>query len=82
MKAIIKTQGRQFTVKEGDVLIVNRFADKKAGDTVDAGEEIMLIESMKMEIPVSSETGGRIDSINVAEGEAVTEGQTVAVVVS
>jgi len=55
---------------------------KKAGDTVDAGEEIMLIESMKMEIPVSSETGGRIDSINVAEGEAVTEGQTVAVVVS
>jgi biotin carboxyl carrier protein len=55
---------------------------KQVGDTVDAGEEIMLIESMKMEIPVSSETGGRIDAISVAEGEAVTEGQTVAVVVS
>ena len=54
----------------------------QVGDTVDAGEEIMLIESMKMEIPVSSETGGRIDAISVAEGEAVTEGQTVAVVVS
>ena len=55
---------------------------KQVGDTVDAGEEIMLIESMKMEIPVSGETGGRIDAISVAEGEAVTEGQTVAVVVS
>ncbi len=55
---------------------------KKAGDTVDAGEEIMLIESMKMEIPVSCDNGGRIESIDVAEGEAITEGQTVAVVVS
>ena len=55
---------------------------KQPGDTLTAGEEIMLIESMKMEIPVSSETGGRIDAISVAEGEAVTEGQTVAVVVS
>lgn len=34
MKAIIKTQGRQFTVTEGDVLIVNRYQDTQNGATV------------------------------------------------
>ncbi|MCD8481624.1 MAG: 50S ribosomal protein L21 [Verrucomicrobia bacterium] len=34
MKAIIKTQGRQFTVKEGDVLFVNRYQNTQSGDTV------------------------------------------------
>ena len=34
MKAVIKTQGRQFTVQEGDVLFVNRFTDTNSGDTV------------------------------------------------
>ncbi len=34
MKAVIKTQGRQFTVTEGDVLFVNRFKDTNAGDSV------------------------------------------------
>ncbi len=44
MKAIIKTQGRQFTVKEGDVLIVNRFVDSKAGDTVEISEVLSVGE--------------------------------------
>lgn len=34
MKATIITQGRQFTVKEGDILSVNRYPETKAGDTV------------------------------------------------
>jgi len=34
MKATIETQGRQFIVKEGDVLFVNRYKDSQAGDTV------------------------------------------------
>lgn len=34
MKATIKTQGRQFTVTEGDILFVNRYQDTNAGDTV------------------------------------------------
>ena len=33
MKAIIKTQGRQFTVTEGDILFVNRYPNTQAGDT-------------------------------------------------
>ena len=34
MKATIKTQGRQFTVQEGDVLFVNRFQNTNTGDSV------------------------------------------------
>jgi large subunit ribosomal protein L21 len=34
MKATIKTQGRQFTVKQGDVLIVNRYPESSEGDTL------------------------------------------------
>ena len=34
MKATIKTQGQQFTVSEGDVLIVNRYPNTADGDTV------------------------------------------------
>ena len=48
------------------------------GEAVAEGQEVMILESMKMEIPVLAESGGRIGSILVAEGEAVTEGQTVA----
>ena len=44
MKAIIKTQGRQFTVKEGDVLETNRFADTKAGDTIEIKEVLSIGE--------------------------------------
>ncbi len=44
MKATIKTQGRQFTVQEGDILQVNRYADTSTGDTVTIGEVLMLGE--------------------------------------
>ena len=35
MKATIKTQGQQFTVTEGDILIVNRYPKTEAGQTVE-----------------------------------------------
>lgn len=38
MKATIKTQGRQFSVSEGDVLIVNRYPKTEAGSTVEIKE--------------------------------------------
>ena len=44
MKASIKTQGRQFTVTEGDVLKVNAFPETKAGDSVDINEVLMIGE--------------------------------------
>ncbi|MGJ8649739.1 MAG: 50S ribosomal protein L21 [Opitutaceae bacterium] len=44
MKATIKTQGRQFTVTEGDVLKLNSFPETKAGDTIDITEVLMIGE--------------------------------------
>jgi len=44
MKATIKTQGRQFTVTEGDVLKLNVFPGTEAGDSVDVNEVLMIGE--------------------------------------
>jgi len=44
MKATIKTQGRQFTVTEGDVLKLNFFPDSEKGDTIDINEVLMIGE--------------------------------------
>ena len=44
MKATIKTQGRQFTVTEGDVLKVNVFPKTEAGDSIDINEVLMVGE--------------------------------------
>ena len=52
---------------------------KKSGDTVKIDDEIILLESMKMEIPVLSELNGRIKSIEVSEGDEIDEGQIVAI---
>ena len=49
------------------------------GLRVEAGATLMLVESMKMEIPVIAEDGGTVVSILVKEGDPVTEGQTVAI---
>lgn len=51
---------------------------KKPGDGVSAGDEIMLIESMKMEIPVIAEEDGTVAELHVSETDAVQEGQLVA----
>ena len=48
------------------------------GDTVGEDQEILILESMKMEIPVSASGEGRITEILVSEGETITEGTVVA----
>ena len=50
----------------------------KPGDAVAEGDVVMIIESMKMEIPVIAEESGTLKEISVAEGDPVSEGQTVA----
>ncbi len=52
----------------------------KPGDKVEIEGEIMILESMKMEIPVLSPKAGVIKEIRVTEGEAIAEGQLVAVI--
>lgn len=51
----------------------------RPGDQIEADGEIMILESMKMEIPVLSPKAGTIKEIRVAEGEAIGEGQLVAI---
>tara|TARA_B100000212_G_scaffold28492_1_gene18801 strand:+ start:5596 stop:5814 length:219 start_codon:yes stop_codon:yes gene_type:complete len=53
---------------------------KKEGDKVKIDDEIILLESMKMEIPILSEFNGRIKSIEVSEGDEIDEGQIVAII--
>ncbi len=49
------------------------------GQKVADGDILVLVESMKMEIPVVAETAGTVASILIAEGEAITEGQSVVI---
>ena len=51
----------------------------KPGDRIEVDGEIMILESMKMEIPVLSPKAGTIKEIRVSEGEAIDEGQLVAI---
>ncbi|MGE0850796.1 MAG: biotin/lipoyl-binding carrier protein [Hyphomicrobiaceae bacterium] len=51
------------------------------GQKLEDGDTVMIIESMKMEIPVIAETGGTISRLLVEEKTPVSEGQTVAILV-
>jgi biotin carboxyl carrier protein len=52
----------------------------KPGDAVAAGDAVIVLESMKMEIPVEAPRAGTVSEIKVAEGQTVQEGDTVAVI--
>ena len=51
----------------------------KPGDSVEEGQTLVIIESMKMEMPVEAPAAGKVESIAVAEGQAVDEGDTLIV---
>jgi acetyl-CoA carboxylase biotin carboxyl carrier protein len=53
--------------------------EKAAGDEVQAEEVILILESMKMEIPVEAPRAGRIREIRVREGDSVEEGAVLVV---
>ena len=53
---------------------------KEVNDNVAVDEDIIILESMKMEIPITSEISGTIKSIEVNEGDEIDEGQVVAIV--
>ena len=50
------------------------------GDAVSEGDDIMILESMKMEIPVEAEASGVVASLTVAEGDAVADRQVLATI--
>jgi acetyl-CoA carboxylase biotin carboxyl carrier protein len=54
--------------------------EKRPGDQVTEGDAIVILESMKMELPVESPVAGRLLELRCGEGQAVQEGAVLAVV--
>lgn len=52
--------------------------ETKVGDKLEEDDPILILESMKMEIPIMAPTEGILVEILVAEEDAIQEGQTVA----
>jgi acetyl-CoA carboxylase biotin carboxyl carrier protein len=50
------------------------------GDTVADGDTLVILESMKMEIPVIAEDSGTLTKLAVSEGDVVQEGDLIAVI--
>jgi acetyl-CoA carboxylase biotin carboxyl carrier protein len=48
------------------------------GDHVDEGDTLVILESMKMEIPVLTETAGTVTRLHVAEGDVIQEDDLIA----
>jgi acetyl-CoA carboxylase biotin carboxyl carrier protein len=49
------------------------------GDTIEEGDTVAILESMKMEMPVEAEDSGTVTEILCEEGQAVSEGDTLVV---
>lgn len=52
----------------------------KEGDEVAEGDTLVILESMKMEIPVEATASGTVSEVSVQEGGVVQEGDTIAVI--
>jgi biotin carboxyl carrier protein len=51
-----------------------------AGDQIDDGDTLVILESMKMEIPVLAESSGTVSQLAVNEGDVVQEGDLIAII--
>jgi acetyl-CoA carboxylase biotin carboxyl carrier protein len=49
------------------------------GDPVDEGDTVVILESMKMEMPVEAEDSGKVAEIRCEEGQSVSEGDVLVV---
>ncbi|HEY1695670.1 MAG TPA: acetyl-CoA carboxylase biotin carboxyl carrier protein subunit [Polyangiaceae bacterium] len=53
----------------------------KQGDDVAEGQACVILESMKMEMPVEAPAAGKVEKVHVAEGQAVNEGDVLVTLV-
>jgi len=51
----------------------------EVGDELEAGDTLVILESMKMEIPVIAEQSGTVAEIAVQQGDVVQEGDVIAI---
>lgn len=52
----------------------------KAGDEVEENQDIAILESMKMEIPIATDFDGVVKEVKVNEGDFVNEGDVIAII--
>ena len=52
----------------------------REGDHIGAGDTVVLLDSMKMEIPVLAEAAGTVSSVSVAVGDQIQAGDLIAVI--
>ncbi len=53
--------------------------EKKPGEAVSAGDVLVILESMKMEMPVEAPEPGKVAEVRCKEGQAVSEGEVLVV---
>ena len=51
----------------------------EVGDSIEEGDTVAILESMKMEMPVEAEDSGKVTEIRCEEGQAVNEGEVLVV---
>ena len=51
----------------------------QVGDRVEAGEDVAILESMKMEIPITAEESGVVKEVKVSEGDFINEGDVIVI---
>ncbi|MBM3217776.1 MAG: acetyl-CoA carboxylase biotin carboxyl carrier protein subunit [Candidatus Rokubacteria bacterium] len=54
----------------------------EAGKPIGKGDRILIMEALKMELPIVAPVGGTLKSLNVTAGQTVEAGDTLAVIVS
>jgi acetyl-CoA carboxylase biotin carboxyl carrier protein len=54
--------------------------EKRVGDPVSPGDVVVVLESMKMEMPVEVQAGGNVKEIRCQEGQPVSEGDVLVVI--
>jgi large subunit ribosomal protein L21 len=72
MKATIKTQGQQFTVTEGDILIVNRYIGSEKGSTIEINEVLATGEGADFRVGTPTLPGASV-SATVLENKRGTK---------
>lgn len=53
--------------------------EKKMGDAVSAGDVLVILESMKMEMPIEAPEAGKVAEVRCKEGQSVSEGEVLVV---
>ena len=53
--------------------------EKKPGEAVSAGDVLVILESMKMEMPIEAPEAGKVAEVRCKEGQAVSEGDVLVV---